>query len=69
MRDRRLHRTLRPLPLVLAIGAAMPACADSGVGVDTWRANRLHPDAGVSISAPDTRGTSWLAPAMAMPRI
>lgn len=62
MRDCLPHRTLRLLPLALAIAAAMPAHADSGVGVDTWRANRLHPDAGVSIGAPDERGTSWLAP-------
>ena len=41
----------------------MPAAqADSGVGVDTWRANRLHPDADASIAAPDARGTTWLAP-------
>src|ERR1700730_7543496 len=36
--------------------------ADSGVGVDTWRANKLHPTAGQGAEALDLDGTSWLAP-------
>jgi len=36
--------------------------ADSGVGVDTWRANKLHPTAGQAAEALDLDGTSWLAP-------
>ena len=62
MRDCRPHRTLRLLPLALAIAAAMPAGADSGVGVDLWRGNRLDPNAGASGEPRDARGTSWLAP-------
>lgn len=62
MRDCRLHRTLRLLPLALAIAATMPAGADSGVGVDLWRGNRLDPNAGASSEPLDARGTSWLAP-------
>jgi len=40
----------------------MPASADSGVGVDLWRGNRLDPNAGASSEPPDARGTSWLTP-------
>ncbi|GAA0715368.1 MtrB/PioB family outer membrane beta-barrel protein [Dokdonella soli] len=36
--------------------------ADSGVGVDTWRANKLDPTAGATINGCDDRGTSWLLP-------
>jgi len=54
------HRRCRLLPLTLAIAAALPAWADSGVGVDTWRANKLDPSAGASTAGCDERGTSWL---------
>ncbi|HJT99307.1 MAG TPA: hypothetical protein VJ696_13400, partial [Rhodanobacteraceae bacterium] len=36
------------------------ARADTGVGVDTWRANKLDPTAGAATEAIDARGTSWL---------
>jgi hypothetical protein len=36
--------------------------ADSGVGVDTWRANALDPSAGTTVAGCDERGTSWLEP-------
>jgi hypothetical protein len=36
--------------------------ADSGVGVDTWRANKLDPAAGVGVLGTDERGTSLLTP-------
>lgn len=36
------------------------AFADSGVGVDTWRANKLDPTAGAAERSTDERGTSWL---------
>src|SRR5688500_5483563 len=62
MRDRRLHRTFRLLPLALAIAATMPASAGIGVGADLWRGNRLYPNAGASSEPPDERGTSWLTP-------
>ncbi len=34
--------------------------ADTGVGVDTWRANKLDPTAGAAAQDNDARGTSWL---------
>src|SRR4051794_30119154 len=36
------------------------AHADTGVGVDTWRANKLDPTAGAASQDIDERGTSWL---------
>jgi len=57
----RTLRLLRPLPLAVAIATVVaPAHADSGVGVDTWRANKLDPSAGATIDGCDQRGTSWL---------
>lgn len=56
----RMHRRCRPLPLALAIAIALPAWADSGVGVDTWRANKLDPAAGATVAGCDEHGTSWL---------
>jgi hypothetical protein len=43
---------------------AVPAIvwADSGVGVDTWRANRLDPTGGQATETLDPNGTSWLEP-------
>jgi hypothetical protein len=38
------------------------ACADSGVGVDTWRANKLDPTGGMALQPCDKDGTSWLQP-------
>jgi hypothetical protein len=38
------------------------AGADSGVGVDTWRANKLDPTGGMALEPCDPDGTSWLAP-------
>jgi hypothetical protein len=44
--------------------ASLLACAfayaDTGVGVDTWRANKLDPTAGAASRDNDERGTSWL---------
>jgi hypothetical protein len=51
----------RLLPLVCAIAAA-GAYADSGVGVDTWRADKLDPTGGQASQACDEDGTSWLSP-------
>jgi hypothetical protein len=42
--------------------AATVTFADSGVGVDTWRANELDPTGGQATEAVDPDGTSWLAP-------
>ena len=56
---------LRKLRLASA-GAllAMPVFvwADSGVGVDTWRANKLDPTGGQATEVLDPNGTSWLEP-------
>jgi Putative outer membrane beta-barrel porin, MtrB/PioB len=38
------------------------AWADSGVGVDTWRANKLDPTGGMATQQCDEDGTSWLSP-------
>jgi hypothetical protein len=49
------------------IGAALLlipaiALADSGVGVDTWRANKLDPTGGMASQLCDDDGTTWLSP-------
>ena len=61
MRAHPQPRAIGCLPLILAI-AAMPTQADSGVGVDTWRANKLDPTAGAASVGCDERGSSWLVP-------
>ena len=45
-----------------ALCCACIAHADSGVGVDTWRATKLDPSAGAAVEGCDERGTSWLLP-------
>ena len=45
--------------LLLSVALAR---ADTGVGVDTWRANKLDPTAGAASQDNDERGTSWLTP-------
>ncbi len=62
MRAHRLLRSIRVLPLAFAMITVLPAHADSGVGVDTWRANKLDPAAGATLNGCDDRGTSWLEP-------
>lgn len=42
--------------------ASFLAHADSGVGIDTWRANQLDPTGGKAGEACDARGTTWLSP-------
>jgi hypothetical protein len=46
----------------LFFSAPTVALADSGVGVDTWRANKLDPTGGQATEPLDPNGTSWLAP-------
>ncbi|MEO5560598.1 MAG: MtrB/PioB family outer membrane beta-barrel protein [Dokdonella sp.] len=60
MRNHRLLRSPLTLALVLTITMTLPARADSGVGVDTWRANKLDDAAGATAQGCDDRGTSWL---------
>lgn len=59
MRKHCLH-SMRLLPLACTLAVMVPAHADSGVGVDTWRANKLDPSAGATANGCDERGTSWL---------
>ena len=61
MRAHPQPRSIGCLPLILAI-TAMPTQADSGVGVDTWRGNKLDPAAGATSAGCDERGSSWLVP-------
>ncbi|MEO7432946.1 MAG: MtrB/PioB family outer membrane beta-barrel protein [Dokdonella sp.] len=60
MRHHPSVRSLSSASFVLGIAAAFAARADSGVGVDTWRANKLDPAAGATALGCDERGTSWL---------
>jgi hypothetical protein len=46
----------------MTIGWCALAHADSGVGVDTWRANKLDPTGGSAVTGCDERGSSWLVP-------
>jgi len=62
-----LRNRLRQTVPSAAIGvhfllAATVTFADSGVGVDTWRADKLDPTGGQATEALDLDGTSWLAP-------
>ncbi|MBS0439302.1 MAG: MtrB/PioB family outer membrane beta-barrel protein [Proteobacteria bacterium] len=52
---------IRFLPLACVLCAAS-AHADTGIGVDTWRADKLDPTGGMASQACDADGTSWLAP-------
>src|SRR6266581_1557209 len=59
-----MRRSVKPLQAISAMLAlsALPACADSGVGVDTWLGNKLDPTGEMFTQIPDERGTSWLVP-------
>lgn len=63
MRARTLSKNRLRILCLLALGCSGSALADSGVGVDSWRANKLDPDAGAGKTERDPRGTSWLSPA------
>ena len=63
MRARTLSKTRLRVLCVLALTGSGAALADSGVGVDSWRANKLDPQAGAGKVERDLRGTSWLSPA------
>ena len=52
----------RLLTGLVLLGPATLAWADSGVGVDTWRGNKLDPTAGQATLPLDPDGTSWLEP-------
>jgi Putative outer membrane beta-barrel porin, MtrB/PioB len=55
-------RKLRLTPAVALLAVPVFVWADSGVGVDTWRANKLDPTGGQATEALDPDGTSWLEP-------
>jgi hypothetical protein len=60
---RKSVKPLRALSTILAL-TAVPARADSGVGVDTWLANKFDPTGGTLSQIPDENGTSWLVAGM-----
>jgi hypothetical protein len=55
-------RKLILAPVVGLLAVPMLAWADSGVGVDTWRADKLDPTGGLLTSVIDPNDTSWLEP-------
>ena len=55
-------RKLRITPFAALLAVPVFVWADSGVGVDTWRANKLDPTGGQATEALDPNGTSWLEP-------
>jgi Putative outer membrane beta-barrel porin, MtrB/PioB len=56
----RLTRALPAAAGFLFMSAAATTLADSGIGVDTWRANKLDPTGGQAADVLDLDGTSWL---------
>lgn len=56
------HRWIPAFTGMTAMMLFSTAWADSGIGVDTWRGNKLDPTAGQASEACDARGTTWLAP-------
>ncbi|MDR2013527.1 MAG: MtrB/PioB family outer membrane beta-barrel protein [Rhodanobacter sp.] len=64
------HRPAQPRGLrglALTVWATLGCCAslafaDTGIGVDTWRANKLDPSGGMQSQNCDADGTSWLSP-------
>ena len=55
-------RKLRLTPAVALLAVPAFVWADSGVGVDTWRANKLDPTGGEATAVIDPNDTSWLEP-------
>jgi hypothetical protein len=47
---------------LIGLMAPIVGWGDSGVGVDTWRANKLDPTGGEAFDVLDPYGTSWLVP-------
>ncbi len=56
------RRKLGLAPAMVLLAAPAVGWGDTGVGVDTWRANKLDPSGGQAIEPVDPDGTSWLAP-------
>ena len=55
-------RKLRLAPVAALLAVPVFVWADSGVGVDTWRANKLDPTGGQALETLDPDGTSGLVP-------
>jgi len=56
-------RTARTVGWSCLLGLLLPPAvswSDSGVGVDTWRADKLDPTGGDALAILDPNGTSWL---------
>jgi Putative outer membrane beta-barrel porin, MtrB/PioB len=60
--DTYVMRKLRLASVGVLLAVPVLVWADSGVGVDTWRANKLDPTGGQATEALDPDGTSWLEP-------
>jgi len=60
--DTHAMRKLRLAAAAALLAVPVLVWADSGVGVDTWRANKLDPTAGQATETLDPDGTSWLEP-------
>jgi hypothetical protein len=58
----RIIRTLKVAVLAPLLCVPVLGWGDTGVGVDTWRANKLDPTGGQATEALDPDGTSWLVP-------
>src|SRR5258708_29742917 len=58
----RTTQKLKVTALVSLLTVPVLGWADTGVGVDTWRANKLDPTGGQATEVLDPDGTSWLAP-------
>jgi hypothetical protein len=58
----RTTQKLKATALVSLLSAPVLGSADTGVGVDTWRANKLDPTGGQATETLDPDGTSWLVP-------
>jgi hypothetical protein len=60
--ERHARTKRRAAAAVFLFAVSAIVWADSGVGVDTWRANKLDPTGGQATETLDPNGTSWLAP-------
>jgi hypothetical protein len=60
--DTHVLRKLRLASVGALLATPVFVWADSGVGVDTWRANKLDPTGGQATEVLDPNGTSWLEP-------
>src|ERR1700677_1266928 len=49
-------------PAIILLVAPALSWGDTGVGVDTWRANKLDSTGGQATEVLDPDGTSWLEP-------